>query len=116
MKKTLVNITALIFTILNFIKLELQAPVNDEAYRAYANLYGMLTSICFIIISICYSTGIVTRFIKSLLIINIGMYLVVGVKISCDIADTNNYFDWTYAGLFVIAAIWYFLNEPNQTE
>ncbi len=93
----------------------MKVPYDDVEYYDYSKLYGILTAICFIIILICYSTGIVTKFVKSLVIINIGMYSILAVKAYLEIADQHRYFDWTYAGLFVIAAVWYFL-KPTQPK
>lgn len=114
-KQTFVNLVVSLFTILNVVKLEMVAPQEDVPYREYANNYLILTGVCFILIAICYSTGIVTKWIKTLLIINVGMYLVLVAKALFDIAETNKYLDWTYAGLFVIAAVWYFL-KPTKTK
>lgn len=113
-KQILVTLVMLAFTVLNIYKIEMSAPIEEVEYYRYANVYLMLTGICFIIVCGSYISGYKNRIIESLLIINIGVYTVLAFKAFLNIAGENKYYDWTFAGLSVIYAVFHLFPTKHR--
>lgn len=111
LKEIGVSVAVLLFTVLNIYNLERAVPIGDRAYDNYAYQYLMYMSASFIIIMFCYVIGRINRFIKALLIINTGAFLILFFKSYYHLSYKHNFYDITILGCFVIAAISYLISK-----
>lgn len=114
-KQILVTLALLLFTFLNVYKLQMPVPDDDKEYTVYANEYLKLTGVCFVLICMVCMTGERNKLTDSLLMVNIGAYLVLIYKAYFHVAGEHNYYDWTYAGIAVICAIIYLIPDKNTS-
>ncbi len=91
-------------------------PYDDTEYAAYAHNYALYTGICFILLCLGYLSGYKNRFIESLIIINTGMYVVLSTKAILRVGEMHKYYDWTFAGLFVIYAICHLIPRTRHRK
>lgn len=111
LKEIGVSLAVLLFTALNIYNLERPVPVDDKSYENYAYQYLMYMSASFIIIMLCYASGKINRFIKALLIVNTGAFLILFFKSYCHMSYKHNFYDITILGCFVILAFSYLISK-----
>lgn len=107
LKEISITLALAVFTVLNIYKLQMPVPVDDHEYTVYANKYLMMTGISFIIICLAKMSSYKNWLIESLMMVNIGAYTVLALKAYFGVAGGHNYYDWTYAGVFVIYAVFH---------
>ena|ERR1700744_5973470 len=115
-KEILITLVAIAFTILNIYKVQMPVPVDDHEYTVYANRYLMMTSISFIIICLANMSKYSNWLVESLMMVNIGVYSVLFFKAYFGVAGSHNYYDWTYAGIFVIYAAIHAVRRRSNTK
>lgn len=79
-------------------------PEGDNEYTVYANKYLIMTGVSFIIICLAKMSSYKNWVIESLMLVNVGAYTVLALKAYFGVAGAHKYYDWTYAGIFVIYA------------
>lgn len=115
-KEISITLALIVFTILNIYKLQMPVPVSDHEYTLYANKYLMMTGISFIIICLAKMSSYKNWLIESLMVVNIGAYTVLALKGYFGVAGAHNYYDWTYAGVFVIYATYLAIKKCSNNK
>ena len=89
---------------------------GETAFAAYANNYLMLTGIAFILVCLSKLSRYRNALTDGMMLVNIGAYLVLALKAYYGDAGAHKYYDWTYAGIFVIWAVIHVVKRYSKNK
>lgn len=115
-RKAAITFMAVFFTAMNLYRVEMAVPVADMAndpldlaYRAYSLRHTVILCACVIGFMALWLTGYTNRLIRSLLLVNMGVFLIIIIKCLWLTPDRHSFSDRTMLGAIFILSFYYLI-------